>query len=63
MGYTDIIVTDLLYPTVTILKFKMGFLRDDFYSKTGLCFESMASVQFQLKFIRKTGSQCSLEQY
>jgi len=60
MGNTDNIVTDLLHPTVTILKFKMGFLRDDLYSNTGLCFESMASAQFQLKFFRKTGSQCSL---
>jgi hypothetical protein len=33
----------------------MGFLRDDLYSKTGLRFESMASVQFQLKFFRKPG--------
>jgi len=29
--YKDIIVTDLLHPTVTILKFKMGFLRDDLH--------------------------------
>ena len=49
----DINVSDLWHPSVTILKYKMGFLRDYLSSKRRLCTETIARAQFQLTFFLK----------